>query len=67
MSETQLEHNAKCDDPNHSKHLCFLMYDGFHYSHRAEYKEMVKDAAFRCQNCGRTAKLAEHLCAPVDL
>ena len=67
MSETKPEHNAECSSPEHSKHLCHLMYDGFHYSHRAEYKEMVKDAEFRCQNCPRTAKLAEHLCAPIEL
>ncbi len=43
------------------------MYDGFHYSHREEYKAMVRDAEFLCQNCGRTAKGANSLCEPLKL
>jgi hypothetical protein len=67
MAEPKAEHNTECDSPEHGQHLCYLMYDGFHYSHPAEYKAMVKDAEFRCQNCPRTAKHAENLCVPIKL
>ncbi len=62
-----MEHNPSCKSEGHDKHLCSLMYDGFHYSHREEYKAMVRDAEFLCQNCGRTAKGANSLCEPLKL
>lgn len=67
MQETTKQHNTECKDGNHNEHLCYLMCDGFHYSRKEEYKEMVRDANFRCQYCARTAKRAENLCAPVPL
>ena len=67
MSKPQPEHNTACTSPEHREHLCALMYEGFHYDHRDEYKAMVQDAQFRCQGCGRTAKLAKNLCDPVEL
>jgi hypothetical protein len=51
----------------HKEHLCFLMYQGFHFKNKDEYKQLVQDAQFRCQNCGRTAKSADNLCEPVEL
>ncbi len=63
----QAEHNAACESDAHNTHLCFLMYEGYHLSHPDGYREMVQDARFRCQNCGRTAKSAEMLCAPIEL
>jgi hypothetical protein len=67
MTEQKMEHNVECKSPAHEKHLCHLMYEGFHYSHPQEYKEKVQNAQFRCQNCSRTANQEEDLCAPVAL
>jgi len=67
MAETAATHNEACEDGDHNKHLCFLMYEGFHLSHKDEYRALVQDAHFRCQHCGRTAKAAGSLCAPVEL
>ncbi|MHC4882248.1 MAG: hypothetical protein ACYTFX_05780 [Planctomycetota bacterium] len=67
MAETKLEHNAGCKDVDHKSHLCYLMYEGFHFDHPAEYKAIVQDAQFRCQNCGRTAHKRDQVCHPVPL
>lgn len=67
MAEKQIEQNVACQSEGHDEHLCHLMYDGFHFKHPEEYKEMVQDAQFRCQNCGRTANRPEHLCEPIEL
>ncbi|MHC4672385.1 MAG: hypothetical protein ACYTF1_01800 [Planctomycetota bacterium] len=67
MAEKQLDHNTECQSSSHGQHLCFLMHDGFHYGNREEYKAMVRDANYRCQNCARTAKDDKYLCAPVEL
>ena len=67
MSEQKMSHNADCPDESHNKHLCHLMYEGFHFDHPQEYKQMVQNAQFRCQNCGRTANKSENLCAPIAL
>jgi hypothetical protein len=67
MTEPKLPHNEDCEQDNHHQHLCYLMYEGFHYSHPEEYKGMVQDAHFRCRNCGRTACEASMLCDPVSL
>ena len=60
-------YNKDCKEGAHKEHLCFLMYEGFHFSNKDAYKALVKDAEYRCQNCGRTAKSAANLCAPVKL
>ena len=67
MAEKQMEHNTECTSQGHNKHLCFLMYEGYHFDHPSEYKEMVQDARFRCQNCGRTAHRSDQLCMPIAL
>ena len=67
MTEKKLEHNADCASPEHEKHLCSLMYEGYHFDHPGEYKEIVQDAQFRCQNCGRTAHQGDQLCKPISL
>lgn len=67
MAENQPQHNTDCCDDEHAHHLCYLMYDGFHYACPAEYKVMVQDAQYRCQNCGRTAHQRDQLCKPVAL
>ena len=67
MEDKQASHNTACETDGHDRHLCFLMYEGFHLGHKEEYRQLVQDAHFRCQNCGRTAKAAESLCAPIEL
>jgi hypothetical protein len=67
MVEKLVYQNPNCTGEKHEDHLCFLMHEGFHYSHKAEYKAIVKDAEFRCENCARTAQLAKRLCAPMPL
>jgi hypothetical protein len=66
MAETPATHNAECAQ-KHDDHLCFLMYQGFHLSHPDEYRKMVQNAQYRCQNCSRTAESADHLCEPIKL
>ena len=65
--EQKMEHNADCNVDGHDEHLCFLMYDGFHYGNRAAYKALVDRAEYRCQRCGRTANSDCNLCEPVEL
>jgi hypothetical protein len=67
MAEKKIEQNNDCKSPGHDKHLCHLMYEGFHFSNTQEYKAMVQNAQFRCQNCGRTASKSEYLCEPIAL
>ena len=67
MAEKQMEHNAECASQGHNTHLCFLMYEGYHFDHPGEYKQIVQDAQFRCQNCGRTAHQSNQVCNPVPL
>ena len=67
MSESNIQSNADCKHDQHDKHLCYLMYEGFHYEKPDEYRAMVQNAQFRCQNCGRTAASETNLCSPVKI
>jgi hypothetical protein len=67
MPEKEIQQNTECKSEVHNKHLCHLMYEGFHLSQSNDYKEMVQEAHFRCQNCGRTANKREQLCEPIPL
>jgi len=67
MAELKTSHNVSCADAEHGKHLCFLMHEGYHLSNKQGYRELVQDAQFRCQQCGRTAKSAGSLCDPIAL
>ena len=67
MAEENMTHNESCATEAHSGHLCFLMCEGIHYNNKQAYKEMVQDAQYRCQNCGRTAKSEKNLCEPISL
>jgi len=60
-------HHDACADPGHKEHLCYLLYDGYNFHHKAEYRALVRDAAYICQNCGRTAARPENLCMPQPL
>lgn len=59
--------NKQCDPEMHKKHLCYLIYEGKHYSQAEEYKKLVDEGNYICQNCGRTAKSADNLCSPREL
>lgn len=67
MADATSAHNDSCGDVEHGKHLCFLMYEGYHLNNREGYKELVRDAEFRCQQLGRTAGSGNGLCDPVQL
>ena len=67
MTEKTIPHNKTCSDAEHGRHLCFLMYEGYHLNNKEGYKALVHEAEFRCEHCGRTAKNAGSLCAPVRL
>lgn len=67
MAEATIEHNQDCKADLHHQHLCFLMHEGLHYQEPAAYKELVQNAQYRCQQCGRTAKNDQNLCHPVAL
>ena len=67
MNEDNKKYKLECTEDKHKDHLCFLMCEGWHLTNREKYKSMVKDAAYRCQYCDRTAKYPENLCEPVEL
>lgn len=68
MMDKDSIHYVDCPCSEHNTaHLCYLVYEGFHLSNPDEYKAMVKDARFRCRQCGRTARNAENLCKPDPL
>ena len=67
MPKKLVYQKPECATGHHEHHLCFLMGDGFHFSNKAEYKAMVQNAEYRCENCSRTACAARHLCAPIPL
>ena len=51
----------------HEKHLCYLNNLEFQKSFAEEYKELVRNAKFYCENCGRAAVNEKNLCKPVKL
>jgi hypothetical protein len=53
--------------PGHDKHLCYLNNLGFPITHPEDYKAIVRDGKFFCQNCGRVAAEAKNLCKPEPL
>ncbi len=67
MAEEKITHNTECKSESHSKHLCYIVSQGFHLSNVEEYKALVKDAEFECRHCGRLAKNADSLCEPIRL
>ena len=53
--------------PMHDDHLCYLVNMGYIESSFNDYKELVRDAKFVCQKCGRSANSDENLCRPVKI
>ena len=58
---------ADMPHPGHDKHLCYLNNLRFQLENPEEYKELIKNAQFYCQNCGRAAASSKNLCKPVKL
>jgi hypothetical protein len=56
--------NPEMPHPKHDEHLCYLENMGFIANHFNDYKELVRNAKFVCQNCGRSAAREENLCKP---
>jgi hypothetical protein len=61
MVEGKMPHHG------HEKHLCYLNNLEFQKSFAEEYKELVKNPKFYCENCGRAAVNEKNLCKPVKL
>ena len=53
--------------PGHDKHLCYLNNLRYQESNTEEYKNLIKNAEFFCQNCGRAAAGSKNLCKPVKI
>jgi hypothetical protein len=49
---------------NHDTHLCSIVERG---STINEYRQLVISPVYLCRQCGRTARLADHLCDPIPL
>jgi hypothetical protein len=61
MAKAQMPHSQ------HDKHLCYLTNIEFQKNNPKAYKELVKDAQFFCENCGRAAANEKNLCKPKKL
>ena len=59
--------DIKLPHPGHDKHLCFLDNIGYVKSNLEKYKELVKNPAYVCKNCGRVAASDQNLCKPEPL
>ena len=66
MTEEVL-HNSECSSELHSRHLCYIVSQGFHLTDGHEYRALVEDPQFKCQYCGRVANSDKNLCKPVKL
>ena len=67
MVKNDPENNSECESSDHSEHLCYIISQGFHLDKRDEYADMVKDAQFVCEHCGRIANSGKYLCKPMKL
>jgi hypothetical protein len=67
MKRQNVLQKIECHSDAHTKHLCYIVSQGFHLSDEAEYKMMVKEPQFKCKQCGRVAKSDNNLCKPINL
>ena len=67
IQQTTPSHTRCKHSTHHNEHLCYLLCEGFHLSNKEEYKDLVQNAKYFCQSCGRTAESADYLCDPIPL
>lgn len=58
---------AKMPHEKHEEHLCYLHNLGFLQTNLEEWKALVRNPKFVCQNCGRAAASDKNLCKPDKL
>lgn len=54
-------------EAGHDKHLCYLVNMRWHSKHMTAYAEMVSEAGYVCEHCGRAAKEKGRLCRPTKI
>jgi len=59
--------DVKMPHAGHDRHLCYLNNLGIQTTNPQEYKSLIKNGRFYCQNCGRVAGDENNLCKPVKL
>jgi hypothetical protein len=59
--------NNNMPHPEHDKHLCYLNNLRFQESNPDDFKNLIKNPDFFCQNCGRAAASSKNLCKPTKL
>jgi hypothetical protein len=67
MAEENSTHDTECQSNSHTRHLCYIVSQGFHLSDKQDYEALVKDPKFKCEHCGRVANSEKNLCRPVSL
>jgi hypothetical protein len=58
---------TKMPHPGHDKHLCYLNNLDFQKTNPQEYKALIQNGKYFCQNCGRVAAEQKNLCKPVQM
>ena len=67
MNDEQHEHNHECESPDHDKHLCYIISQGFHLSDPQIYNVMIDNPKYQCQHCNRKANSNLNLCVPEEI
>ena len=67
MSSEHPKDNQECGSDEHTKHLCYFVSYGYHLDNEEEYKDLIEEPRHKCHFCGRTARLADSLCKPMEL
>ena len=67
MTKGTFKNNLECESSSHTRHLCYIISQGFHLTDDAEYQALIKDPHFKCQKCGRLAANEINLCKPARI
>ena len=67
LTDKPIKPDTNVEVQTSAKNLCSLMFEGFHRAYPDEYKQMVQNAQFMCENCGRTSHREDQVCNPVVL
>jgi hypothetical protein len=59
-------HNLECKSEMHSRHLCYIISQGFHLTDADEYDAIVKNPKFKCRHCKRASNSNNNLCKPEE-